>query len=431
MTKMKRIFCIALLLPLFFSTHAIAQMEYGFACADDGGVQGEVMDATEISQGSKWITLGNPKEDNCEECQYTWKLITTYDWSRVEFGEGWPHAKNPRIRLGIGITTLMVTRASKYGLQAEYVNVDVGNRIQVRATPKDGRCCWSSGAPINMDEFDIETDPPGFLHFVELAEDSRQAYSVVGGGDIFGGGGDSEQIVRFVAKPECPYEVVGSVRINVIETENFLDFGVAYGKSISEAFKMYNELKSIEKMKDKFDHVEKAAKALKKFGMPFEWSWDIGAELNINLGRECCCGEERYHLNINGDTYISGSIMGHFPIPPIPPAVTADVGLTGKMSLVLDDFVMTFNGDSECSCTGNTVLPIVINGEISLGVSLSGPIRDLMSVGAAGVGGLTIKYNIFSSTCLWDLFDYDFYCKLKVYGNIGFGRVSWEYYLAD
>ena len=71
--------------------------------------------------------------------------------------------------------TFQLTRISKYGYQREEMTLEIVRPLIVDVRPVFE--CYSPQEDIHIEDFVIETDPPGFSHFVALAPDSQVAVS--------------------------------------------------------------------------------------------------------------------------------------------------------------------------------------------------------------------------------------------------------------
>lgn len=411
---------LILLVLMVFSLQAKAQLEHGF------GADGNNFISAIIPPGQSTVdvTLGNPAE-NAQNTQYHWDLVkVNKPYYQCTFSPGWPNTKMPVATLDYGTWLFKVSRASKYGIQVEYVVVYVSNYIEVKAKLKEGRCCWSPGEEISMNDFNIETFPPGMENYVDLDEGCREA--------VHGASRpETEQTVIFAPVSGCDYEVHGQTTITVIEGKIHGQLNLVNDRGLLRARGALLAINHLDGMKDRFKKVEQYLNPIKKLG-PFDYDYNVGGALNFYGGEECCCGEKHDFLGISGNVYGTLSVMATFtPFLAFPP-FKFKFGVEGGISLTLADlkFSGTIFDEGDCGCSGVDLIPFSVYADIMGGIAFEGPAADVLSATGLLVGGITGTLN-YTFSDGWSASNWDMYFKFRAKVCLLFARYQYEWILVD
>lgn len=143
--------------------------QYGFA-GEDRSVFAEKN--TQVG-----VTLGE-KDDGSIYCSYRWDVLQQPPTSTVDFELSNRFLARPTVWLEKpGNYIFQVSRASEYGIQREIVNIEISNTFRLlSAKPKNS--CYHPGDDITIDDFILETDPPGFEDKIYLREDSKKVKNI-------------------------------------------------------------------------------------------------------------------------------------------------------------------------------------------------------------------------------------------------------------
>lgn len=363
---------LLLLLPLAFTGEALGQLKpYGFAGEDKTVVYDCTQPYTLVSLGEQC-----PQTDE----QYYWEVFST-EGEGVFAAFEWDSQNAPlavaRIHAddGIGSVRFCCSRVSQYGYQKECVTVTLTNKFAMYATPKQN--CWADGDYITIDQFDIETVPPGNDCYVALDENSLKAKNEAG--NMY-----ETQEVHFVSNDaNHPMEELGSsARILVIRSNDDLGVQIPPPTDLKKKLDAYNSGIGI---KEKLRRVEKLTEPLKKFG-PIDFSPNVTPNVNITNGRECCNGAESRYIKIAGD--ITASVTFSLSVPhPAFPYLQFFIAFTGSFAANFPEVKFTYTtGDVGCSEIAE--VPYSFTGELEGGVALAAGGRDFLSVSASILGGM-------------------------------------------
>lgn len=372
---------LLMVLPALSIGQAVGQniLKYNFA----GDNQTVLYDC---DAGYTTVTLGNPQEApgaNEDEVQYYWEIVSVD--GPTDFTDETARKKPvTAVRItseeGTGDFVFSLTRISKYGYQKEFVTVTMKNTIEVIVKPKNE--CWGDGDDITLDQFDIQTNPKGFVEHVILDQDSRKAKNHAG---LL----HDTQTLHFVSDDPSKYPVEqNETIINVIRA------GANYGIAITgnpSTMGMIEGLRKGADLVEKLQKIEKATEPFKKFlphGVPLELSFPCSVNINFMGGIECCNGGEAKYAELSGGGSVGVNFELNFPLPPCP-VVHLFVGLKASLSLDVAGIRWTYHTECEdCDCGGVSLLNFKLGGQLYGGVSLEVGSRDFLSVSGVVTGGV-------------------------------------------
>lgn len=421
---------------LLVAPWAMAQKDipvYGFA--------GEDFSILNASQDLAVIYLGLDEVYDNDDSYYEWHLYSAPEnYTEPPYGTIAPETNGGNVhkhRVNATVTLegeyiFELVRISKYGYQKDYVVVTVRTfPVITNIEAKYDRDCYTDGDVIDINDFLIETDPPGMSGQVSLADDSKVAsappmlpYS--------------SQTLHFLVRSTTSESTVLSDKTYSIDVySNDVKFALGLDPTFEKLQKKITSLNSLSNALG--NKIMNCIPGPIKNKLPLQPVANI--YVNPSFYVDCCNGRSTNHLVVE----IIGKAGVKIDVNiPIVPAVYA--GIVGEIT-VSPNFTLDFVSEEAFArgCEADATISLTVHGEIGGQVGV-GIIKDdenthqtpdsfeTPSFGARGqvVGAFDcgLVFAAYQGQN-WDFTGIQFSLIIRAVVDYGIGSFRWEYVVAQ
>lgn len=294
-------------------------------------------------------------------------------------------------------------RVSKYGFQTEYVTIDICDEIVIKSI-ESNKECFATGTALDVSDFDIVTDPPGYEEIVELMPGSEVAKRSTGFGNPFtvgvgmsgfSYGAQSDEPVYFhVRRKDDTYYVPDNNMAKIVVVDASV---ISYGTNVPIGKTGFDRVSLLAK---KVNHFRKKLsnsdwlKELKALRDPASLSLDFN--LSPGASYDCCDDNVlRPILSLDASLALTAALHSYIQLPI--PFTGFDITLasSGAFNLTAGRFNIAPNKPLDDVCDNGASLKFTLQTTLTAKVMVTlVPGSDVVSAGGGLQGYVKIDFII-------------------------------------